>query len=332
MKEASFYEKKDIPKVQCNLCPHNCILKDKQWGICKVRQVQNGKLYDRGYGRVSSLAIDPVEKKPLYHFYPGAQILSVGGLGCNFNCQFCQNHQISQIQHDILARADRYSPDEVVDLALKKNPKAGIAFTYNEPMINYDFMVDVAKMAKSHKIPTVVVSNGYINAKPLDELLKVIDAFNIDLKGFNQEFYKKFAGGKLSPVLSALQQIKHAGRHLEVTHLVVTGANDNFEEYKSMVDWVAVNLGMDTPFHISRYYPQYNYTQPATELSLINDYVETAREKLQFVYPGNVHADASTYCPKCGALLINRSGYNAKTVAISGKYCLNCQYELPIII
>ena len=331
MKEASFYTAR-AGRVECQLCPHNCKLKDRQWGICNVRQARDNRLFDMGYGKISSLAIDPVEKKPLYHFYPGAQILSVGGLGCNFNCSFCQNHQISQIQHQMLARAEYLSPQEVVDIALEKGPKAGIAFTYNEPMINYDFMIDVAKLAKSHKIPTVVVSNGYINHAPLEKLIEVIDAFNIDLKGFNNEFYKKFAGGRLSPVLDALKQINNAGRHLEVTHLVVTNANDNFDEYRAMLKWIVENLRPNIPFHISRYYPQYKYSQPATELTLINDYVAAAREKLQFVYPGNVHADASTYCPECGELVISRSGYSTKTVALSEKYCLNCHYELPIII
>src|SRR6056297_208057 len=227
MHEAYFYTKRDNGKVQCQLCPHKCVLNDGQWGICKVRKPENGKLYDIGYGRVSSLAVDPVEKKPLYHFYPGSEILSVGGLGCNFRCSFCQNFSISQVAEPMLKQTDQVDPQQIIKIAQERNPGAGIAFTYNEPMINYDFMLDTAQLAKEHKIPTAVVSNGYINEEPLAELLPYIDAFNIDLKGFTQTFYKQFAGAKLQPVLDVLKQISKAGKHLEITHLVVTGANDN---------------------------------------------------------------------------------------------------------
>lgn len=332
MHEAYFYIKHEDGSIQCELCPHNCKLKEGQWGICNVRMRKGDKIFDEGYGRISSLALDPVEKKPLYHFYPGAQILSVGGLGCNFNCNFCQNHTISQIKHEVLAGAEVYSPEEIVNAVLSREPLAGIAFTYNEPMINFDFMLDTATLAKTYNIPTAVVSNGYVNSKPLKDLIEVTDAFNIDLKGFSDRFYKKFAGGRLQPVIDALEQIAASGRLLEVTHLVVTDANDDMQEFAQMIDWIHKHLGPDTPFHISRYYPHFNYNQPATEVSLIDDFVKKAKEKLNFVYPGNIHTDASTYCPQCGARIIKRSGYSTHAPGLSQNRCLKCKYELPIII
>lgn len=332
MHKASYYTQKNSAKVQCQLCPHVCILDNEQWGKCKVRQSRQGVLYDAGYARVSAFGLDPVEKKPLYHFYPGASILSVGGLGCNLSCEFCQNYTISQLEGITLKQTDYITHDAIVNMAVEKNPQAGIAFTYNEPIVNYDFMFQTAQLATSHHIPTAMVSNGYINPSPLARLLNVTDAFNIDLKAFNDDFYNKFTGAKLKPVLNALKQIADAGKHLEITHLVISGANDNIEEFTDMIQWIADHLGPEVPLHISRYFPQYKSHQAPTQTRLIEKFVKVAREKLDFVYPGNMVADASTYCPKCGAVVIQRNGFKTEKVATSGNKCLQCNYKLPIKI
>jgi pyruvate formate lyase activating enzyme len=275
--------------------------------------------------------MDPVEKKPLYHYYPGSDILSIGGLGCNFQCKFCQNYDISQVVAQEFEKMKSYSPDDIIHIAKLKNPKAGIAFTYNEPLMNFDFVLDTSRLAHQEGIPIALVSNGYINPKPLDDLLMYVDAFNIDLKGFTDSFYSHFTNGRLEPVLTTLKIILKAGKHLEVTHLLVNGANDDKEDFIELLDWYERKLGRDIPLHISRYFPRFKFNNPPTSEGLLNEWIEIARQKLDFVYPGNVFSDASTYCSKCGNIVIERNGFNSKTIALSDNKCLNCGNELPII-
>jgi len=331
MHESYYYTSHEGDKVICQLCPHHCTISPGKSGVCKIRENRGGKLYDISYAKVSSIAMDPIEKKPLYHFYPGADILSIGGLGCNFECRFCQNHEISQVSQLDFAKASTYMPEDIIELARVKKPGAGIAFTYNEPLMNFDFVLDTSKLAKDAGIPVVIVSNGYINPKPLDDLLPFVDAFNIDLKGFSDPFYCHFTNGRLEPVLTTLKNILKAGKHLEVTHLLVNGANDDRDEFKEMLDWYLRKLGKDIPLHISRYFPKFKFNNPPTNEDMLIEWVEIAREKLNFVYPGNVLSDASTYCSKCGEIVIKRSGFHSQTVALSDNKCLNCGNELPII-
>lgn len=331
MHESYYYTKHKGDKVICQLCPYHCTLKPGQLGICKVRENRDGKLLDLYYGKISSIAMDPVEKKPLYHYYPGTHILSIGGLGCNFNCKFCQNHEISQMEQSVLSKASNYSPEEIIALAKMKKPGAGIAFTYNEPLMNFDFVMDTSRLAKESDIPVALVSNGYVNPKPLEELLPFVDAFNIDLKGFTDAMYSHFTQGRLQPVLTTLEMIYKSDKHLEVTHLLVTGANDDFGEFKELLDWYVKHLSPDVPLHISRYFPRYKFKNPPTDVRMLNEWVELAQEKLNYVYPGNLIADSSTYCSKCKKIVIKRSGFDTQTMALSDNKCLNCGNKLPII-
>jgi len=310
--EARYYDKLKDEKVQCRLCPHLCVISEGYKGICKVRHNKNGILNALNYESFSAINFDPIEKKPLYHFFPGKDILSFGAIGCNFHCACCQNYEISQADASTFPRTIKMTTSEAIKMALSHINNIGIAFTYNEPTIWFEQMIDIAIKSKEAGLKNVVVSNGYINPNPLNELIEYIDAFNIDLKSFNPEKHKRFTGGELSNVLSSLAQIVKEGRHLEVTFLVVPGINDNFEEFQSMTDWIATNLGKETPFHISRYFPRFKMTTNATSSALINQLTNIAIKKLDFVYNGNIAATdfQNTICPNCSQLIIAREGYH----------------------
>lgn len=332
MHKALFYKNLKNGEVQCTLCPHKCMIYDGETGKCYMRKNVQGSLYNSGYGSISAMALDPVEKKPLYHFYPGAEILSIGGFGCNLVCRFCQNYHISQTTIDTIQSAKKTSPEEIIETAIRLKPKAGIAFTYNEPIINFEFVAETFKLAKTHHIPTVLISNGFINPEPLKELIKITDAFNIDLKGFNDEFYEGFTKGKLNPVLETIKTIAEANKHLEITHLLVTEANDYSDIFTNMCQWIADNAGKLTPLHVSRYFPNFQHLAHATETQLLDDFLNIAAQYLDFVYGGNYKDRTHTICPQCGTKIIDRNGYKVKTIGIDGKNCLNCHIELPIIL
>ena len=314
MQKAQFYTKLENNKVLCELCPWNCKLEAGQTGVCKVRTNENGKLTTSVYNKVAALGSDPIEKKPLYHFYPGKNILSVGEVGCNFHCTFCQNHTISQCYASEFAGFHNISSEKIVNEALKTWNNIGIAYTYNEPITFYEFMIDTAKLAHQHKLKNVVVSNGYINVEPLKKLLPFIDAFNIDLKAFTNEFYQKQTRGKLQPVLNSLKTIAKSSSHLEITNLVIPNLNDDEKEFEEMVKWIASELGEQTPLHLSRYFPQYKLDHPPTSIKKLEILYDIAKQHLQHVYLGNVSDEkrSSTFCPKCGELLIERNGYQTK--------------------
>ncbi|WP_297098425.1 AmmeMemoRadiSam system radical SAM enzyme [uncultured Draconibacterium sp.] len=335
MQEALFYSKTTNGQVQCELCPWNCILSDGQTGNCKVRSNQNGVLLTEVYNKVAALGSDPIEKKPLYHFYPGKNILSVGEVGCNLHCSFCQNHRISQCKASEFIGFHNISAKKIVKEALKTWNNIGIAYTYNEPFTFYEFLLETAQLAHSKGLKNVVVSNGYINEKPLQKLLPVIDAFNIDLKAFSNDFYKKYTKGKLQPVLDTLQQIAKSPAHLEITTLVIPGLNDDTSEFKSMVNWIASELGESVPLHLSRYYPQYKLNAPATPIDTLIELYNLAKTQLQHVYLGNV-SDAqrsATYCANCNAELISRNHYNTEISALDteGK-CKKCGTFASVIM
>jgi pyruvate formate lyase activating enzyme len=304
MHKARYYQKKEQGKVQCQLCPHNCLIAEGKTGICQVRLNRQGELTLPFYGKLSALAIDPIEKKPLYHFYPGRSILSLGFWGCSFRCPFCQNYQISQVARSSGAT---YSPEQVVQTALEQN-SVGIAYTYSEPLVHLEYVLDMARLAREKGLKNVLVSNGYINPEPATELLTLMDAANIDLKAFNEEFYHKEIGGKLGDVKRFLEQAA-ACIHLEVTTLVIPTKNDAEAEIEALARFLA-SLNPAIPYHLSCYYPTYQYTIQPTEPEQLDKLAQLAARHLTYVYQGNVgFKETNTYCPVCHTLLIKRTGY-----------------------
>jgi len=331
-------------KIQCDLCPHQCKLGEGLSGRCKVRKVHNGKLIAAGYGQISSIAIDPIEKKPLYHFYPGCAIFSIGGWGCNLGCVFCQNWTISQ---QFIEGNEMYSPEDIIGMVLKAkkspgqlgirrlsdSPVVGIAYTYNEPMVGYEFVFDCAQLAKKAGLVNVLVTNGYILPEPASQLLPLIDALNIDIKGITENFYHKYCHASLSPVQKFIKQAISAGCHVELTNLIIPGLNDSDEEIQAIAHWIAQNAGKYTPLHLSAYRPEYKLDIPPTPVQTLEHAFELCRKELVYVYIGNVITEEgqTTKCPECNAPLILRYGYNIKKVGIEKKMCKNCGRKLDIV-
>ncbi len=325
--EGLYYTVLNEQVVQCNLCPHNCLLKPGQQGICKVRYNQGGKLYTEVYSEVTSLTIDPIEKKPLYHFYPGSDILSVGTTGCNMSCTFCQNHTISQKESPTYYHR-KVTPYELADLASRHINNLGVAYTYNEPVVFFEYMLDTARLVHKKGMKNVMVTNGFINRGPLTELIPYMDAFNVDLKAFTNAFYKGQTKSKLEPVLQTIKTIFSYNKHIELTFLVITSLNDNTGDFKDMVKWISGELSPKVPLHISRYFPDYKLNKPATSQHTLEAFYDIAREQLHHVFLGNimVPGKSDTYCPECHELLIDREIYQIQSIGIdqSGG-CTNCQ-------
>lgn len=316
---AIFQETLQSDKVRCSLCPHNCILEEGKSGICRTRVNIKGILHTLAYGTPCSVAIDPVEKKPLFHFLPGSDIFSIATAGCNLRCLNCQNWTISQISPSE-SHNYRISPDEIVEMIQEKGTNRGgensvksIAFTYTEPTVYYEYMLDVAKAAKERGIKCVIVSNGYINERPLKELCTYLDAANIDLKCFDPVLHKKLTGGNLEPVLDSLRILKESGVWLEITNLLIPGWSDDLTVFEKMCDWLVDNSFADTPLHLSRFFPNYKLQllSPTPE-SVITKAAKRARESgMKYVYTGNLcfGREENSVCPKCGNLLVERIRY-----------------------
>ncbi|MDD5356251.1 MAG: AmmeMemoRadiSam system radical SAM enzyme [Candidatus Omnitrophica bacterium] len=283
MKEALFYQAKDNSKAQCLLCPHNCLIPEGKVGLCGVRRNQKGKLYSLVYEQATSVALDPIEKKPLYHFHPKEFILSVGTKGCNLSCMFCQNWAISK---DLGAATETVTSQFLVERAKKLN-SFGIAYTYNEPFIWYEFVLDTARLAKKEGLKNVLVTNGYVNIEPLKNILPFIDAMNIDIKSIEEEFYINTCAAKLSPVLETIKQ-SAKNCHIELTNLIIPTLNDSEDNFVKLRDWIYENLGDSVPLHFSRYFPCYKLNLPATPVSTLEKAQYIAEKKLKFVYLGNV--------------------------------------------
>ena len=317
--------RKSESNVECLLCPHFCKLADGKTGICGVRK-SNGETIDLlTYGVISGYALDPIEKKPLYHFYPGTNILSLGSYGCNMRCDFCQNFNISQ--RVAAGLTQKTEPEEIIRDAQSALHNIGIAFTYNEPIIWFEYIRDVSLQAKKKGLRIVLVSNGFINKEPLDEIISFTDAFNIDLKAFNNDFYRKLTGAYLEPVKRTLKQIAGSGKHLEITTLIIPGQNDNENEMASEAEWIARELGKDIPLHLSRYFPMYKREDPSTPHDIIRKLAAVASKYLNYVYIGNLVSDSgqNTKCPKCGKIVTKRSGYNIKLQNLDQKgKCTGC--------
>ena len=323
MQEAQFYSKLENQIVRCDLCPWNCILKPGQTGNCKVRSNVEGILLTHVFNKIAAFGIDPIEKKPLYHFYPGKNILSIGEVGCNLHCTFCQNHRISQCFALEFSGFQNITSAQLVSKALKVPQNIGIAYTYNEPFTFYEFMVETAILAHESGLKNVVVSNGYINPEPLKKLLPFIDGFNIDLKAFTDDFYRKQTKGKLEPVLQTLKIIAKSKAHLEITNLVISGLNDDEEQFEKMVKWISLELGVEVPLHLSRCFPQYESNLSATPIEKLETLYGLAKEHLQYVYLGNVYDEkrSSTFCHSCGEILILRNHYKTSIKNLNINRC-----------
>ncbi len=289
LKECKFYEKLENSLVNCTLCPHNCIIKENNTGICNTRINIKGILYSLTYGKPCSISVDPIEKKPLFNFHSGKQILSIGTIGCNLKCKFCQNYDISQSKAiDFIEKIETVAPEEVIKITKEKNLNL-IAFTYNEPTVFYEYMIDIAKLAKQNNIECVIVSNGFINPEPLKELCKYISAANIDLKSFNKDFYKKICSAKLEPVLESLKILKENNVHIEVTNLILESKNNSLEEIEKIAIWIKENLGEETILHLSRAFPMYKMQDIIpTPISTLYSAQEVCKRHLSNVFIGNV--------------------------------------------
>jgi pyruvate formate lyase activating enzyme len=329
MKEALYYEKLKDDAVNCRLCPWLCTIKPDSIGQCGVRKNIKGKLYSLVYARPCAVNIDPIEKKPLYHFMPGAKAFSISTIGCNFFCGFCQNWQISKASADNIDKEyDELLPEQVVELC-KQNKCEVISYTYTEPTIFYEYMLDIAKLAQKQGIKNTIVSNGYINEKPLRELCKYIDGANIDLKGFTNDFYLKICKGKLEPVLQTLKILREQGVWVEITNLVVPVLNDDFEKIEEMSKWIAKNLGKDVPLHFSRFHPDYKMTGAApTPMETLKDAKKIAEKYLDYVYIGNVGGESNTACPKCESVVIRRSMLSLIENKLKNGKCFSCGYKI----
>lgn len=281
--EKALYWEKERDGVRCLLCPHYCFIPINRVGICKQRKNISNSLYTMNYGVITSYGIDPMEKKPLYHFLPGTKVLSYGSSGCNLRCNFCQNHSIS-LDENPESIVMKY--DSIVETALNKKINS-IAFTYNEPTVWYEFMMDTAKLSKTYGLNTVCVTNGFINKEPLLELIKFIDAFNVDLKSFSDEFYRRICGGRLNPVLESIKTI-YGKSHLEITTLIVENENDNMEQLEELFKWIS-EIDKNIVLHLSRYFPAYKSTNPITKIETLLKAKSHAEKYLNHVYIGNVY-------------------------------------------
>ena len=333
MTQAMFYEEIGKGDVQCHLCPHNCKLSNEERGNCEVRKNVDGTLIAENFGICSSINFDPIEKKPLYHFYPGSHILSIGSIGCNLNCDFCQNCEISQTSIDQYISGQYYEPQEVIEMALDHPENIGIAFTYNEPIIYFEYMLAIAKLSHQKGLKNVMISNGYINHEPLIEIMQYMDGFNIDLKAFTQKFYRDVTNGSLEPVKETLKTIRSSGNHLEVTNLLIPSQNDDLSKFIEMIFWIRDNLGRDTILHLSRYFPAFRSSIQKTSLGLLFNFCETARQYLDYVYLGNVTGSESqnTICNKCGKIVISRyANFIQKNGIDADGYCTHCNNKIVI--
>lgn len=328
--EAMYYKRIDEQTVQCELCPRRCTLTNGQRSFCRGREPKDGKLYSLVYGLACAVHIDPIEKKPLFHFLPRTQAFSIAAAGCNFRCKYCQNWSISQFPPEDTDN-ENLLPEDAVRGALETNSPT-IAYTYTEPSIFFEYMLQTAKLARAKGIKNMYHSNGSLNPAPAEELAQYLDAANIDLKAFEQDFYSDVCAGYLDTVLNTLKILKKKGVWVEITNLVVPSLNDDLGRIKGMSVWIKENLGQDTPLHFSRFWPQYKLTTlPPTPVSTLEAAREIAQGAgLKFVYIGNVpgHKGESTYCPKCAKKVISRAGYSILENNIKEGKCKFCGYPI----
>jgi pyruvate formate lyase activating enzyme len=332
-REAKFWKKVN-EEIQCLLCPRNCKISDGKRGFCGARENKGGVLYTLTYGSIISMAADPIEKKPLYHFWPGSSVFSIAAPGCTFSCRHCQNWEISQRKVGEVATED-ISPEELIRLT-KEYQCSGIAHTYSEPTIWTEYAMDVGKLAKAEGLYNVYVTNGYISLEALQELAPWLDAANVDVKAFSDDFYKRICGvPSLQPVLDACKWMYEHHIHLEITYLIIPKENDGSEEIRKFCKWVSEELDPEVPVHFSRFYPQYRMLdKPPTPVETLEKAHKIAKEEgLCYVYLGNVpgHPYDNTYCPECGEVLIGRYGYSILEFNVVEGRCPRCHRKIPIV-
>ena len=333
MKEAYLWSASD-GMVLCGLCAHRCRIAEGERGLCGVRENRGGTLFSLVYGKLISRAVDPIEKKPLYHFLPGTLAYSVATAGCNFFCDFCQNWQISQMTHDDGAiYGEDASPQEVAEDAKRRGCQS-IAYTYTEPTVFFEFAYDTAKIAQEMGLKNVFVTNGYETPETIEKMAGVIDAANVDLKAFSDSFYKERCGARLAPVLKAIQRMHDEGIFLEVTTLIVPDENDDRDDLKRLAEFIA-SVSPEIPWHVSRFHPQYKQTDKKwTPSDTIFAALEIGKAAgLKYLYAGNLPAGRyeHTYCPTCGEMVIERSGFSSRTTGLEGSKCRQCGAELNIV-
>lgn len=305
IKEAMFYKLLQDHKVRCELCPHRCEILPGERGLCRVRENRDGVLYSLNYQKLIAAHIDPIEKKPLFHFYPGSQSYSIAATGCNFRCLHCQNWTISQVKGDII-RGEEASPERVVQNTLDSNCLS-ISYTYTEPTIYYETAYDISRLAHKEGLKNIFVTNGYISSEALSYIAPYLDAANIDLKAMSEDFYHKICGATLQPVLERIKQYYELGIWIEVTTLIIPGYNDKISELEQIAEFLA-GIDRGIPWHVTAFYPTYQLNDtPPTPLSSLKCAYQIGKEKgLNYVYQGNVGQGENTYCPSCGKLLVSR--------------------------
>ena len=327
--EAMLYEQKSDKKIQCQLCHHQCVLKEGKRGLCSVRENRGGILHTLVYDRIVARHVDPIEKKPLFHFFPGTLAYSIGTVGCNFRCRFCQNSDIAQMATDHGGRimGNRVTPEDMVAKALQAGCKS-IAYTYTEPTVFFELALDTAKLAHQNGLKNVFVTNGYMSAKALEAICPYLDAANVDLKAFSEDFYKSMCRAHLDPVLETLRQMKTLDIFVEVTTLLIPGLNDKSAELSELAAFIAKDLGSETPWHVSRFHPCYRLMdRPQTPVETLLQARQIGLEAgLKYVYTGNVPGESSecTYCYQCGSRLVNRRGFLVSENRIRQNQCPDC--------
>lgn len=329
--EARFYIKHPDREIECVLCPRLCKLGDKERGYCGVRENMGGIYYTLVYGKACAIHSDPIEKKPFFHFLPGSKALSIATAGCNVNCKFCQNWEISQVRPEQIRHLD-FPPSDVIKSA-KKFHCPVIAYTYSEPIVFYEYMYDTSLEGRKEGIKNVVITGGHIQPDPLKELIGVVDAIKIDLKAFTQDFYSQYVRGDLQPVLEAIKIVAATHVWLEIVYLLIPTLNDNSRHLKNMCRWIVDEIGPDVPLHFSRFTPSYLLKNlPLTPVSTLEKARDIAlKEGIHFVYIGNVpgHKAENTYCPQCKNIIIHRRGYQIQKTNIENQRCTNCNNLIP---
>lgn len=333
--EAMLYEKLEENNVRCILCAHRCKIAPSKRGICGVRENRDGTLYTLVYGAIIAQNVDPIEKKPLFHVHPGSKSFSIATVGCNFRCTFCQNHDISQMPRETgRITGHPASPEDIVARTVNSQSKT-IAYTYTEPTIFFEYAFDTGKIAHTKGIKNVFVTNGYMTSEALEVISPYLDAANVDLKSYSDGFYKKYCGARIQPVLDSLKRMKELGIWVEVTTLIIPTLNDSNEELQNIAQFIH-SLGVETPWHISRFHPQYDMTNlPATPVATLHKAAQFGKEAgLKYVYTGNVPGDEmeKTFCSHCGNLLIDRHGFYINKLNLDKSKCPRCGTPLHGIL
>ena len=332
MKEAMFYVRESDDRVRCGLCRFRCLISDGARGICAVRENNGGVLYTLVYGKLCAEHVDPIEKKPLFHVMPGSKSYSIATAGCNFHCHHCQNYTISQVSGNAPIRGSEQSPQDIVKKAIS-NGCSSISYTYTEPTIFFEFAYDTARLAKEAGLRNIFVTNGYISKDALATIAPFLDAANIDLKGYSEAFYRDFVQARLSEVLDSIIEYRKQGIWIEITTLVIPGLNDSEAELQGIAAFIAGNLGVDAPWHVTQFYPTFKLIDrprtPVETLRMARDIGKAAG--LRFVYEGNVPGEGgeNTWCPSCSSLLIKRYGFQIESNRITSGACPDCGLKIP---